>query len=260
MSNSKDEIVSNVPLFDVSVRMGKGRRIEEVERLAHEAAGMPAANIKALVGALRGGSSVKVGSKVTRERADQAGASFVKAGLEVDITPVLSISAIEQAVDDGKTLCPACSVRVLLPENRQCPSCGVFVDKITDEMLLKKKLMEQERRKLEFMASSDLKESERKARAAMELALREQIRKELEKEFGIGPEAGLFKGKAGRIRAAGLAGLLLVAFGGGHMVSALTGPGSKAGAAGASPKGPDGICPKGFLKVCLNMGCVLPCK
>ncbi len=231
MSDSKDEIVSGVPLFDVSVRMGKGRRIEEVERLAHEAAGMPAANIKALVGALRGGSSVKVGSRVTRERADQAGANFLKAGLEVDITPVLSISAIEHAVDDGKTVCPACSVRVLLPENRQCPSCGVFVDKITDEMLLKKKLMEQERRKLEFMAASDLKESERKAREAMELALREKIRKELEKEFGIGPEHGLFKGKAGRIRAAGLAGLLAVAFAGGHFLSTVTGSSSKSAAA-----------------------------
>ena len=102
-----DNLVSDVPLFDVTVRLAKGMRIEEVERLGVEAAGMPAANVANLVKALRAGPTVKVGSKVTRERADQAAVTFAKAGLAVDITPVLSISAVEAVQDDGKIACPA---------------------------------------------------------------------------------------------------------------------------------------------------------
>ncbi|MBX3654548.1 MAG: hypothetical protein KF686_10215 [Ramlibacter sp.] len=208
-----------VPLFDVVVSMPAGARLEDIERLASEVAGLPPERIEKLLSVLRSVPQAKIGSGVTRERADKARDQFTKAGLTVTINPVLTIQSMVTGSFDGKYTCPACKARVVLPESRQCPNCGVFVDKVTEEALLRRKLMEQEQRKLDFQAARDAKEAEEKTRRALEAALREKIREELEAKYGLGKKQGIFGGKAGAFRLVTLVALVAAAFVGGKGVT-----------------------------------------
>jgi tetratricopeptide (TPR) repeat protein len=135
----------------------------------------------------------------------------------VTVTPLLTIQAAMAGSLDGTTVCPACDKRVVLPENRQCPACGIFVDKVTDEFLLRRKLLEQERGKIEFAQAKSAKDSDKRARELMEASVRAKVRAELEKEYGIKEEKpGLFPGSARLFKALGMIALLLVAFMGGR--------------------------------------------
>lgn len=210
---------SKTPLFDVMVAMPPGARLEEIERLARSETDIASDRIDRLVSALRSTPQVKIGVAVSRDRADKAKEQFGKTGLQVTITPVLSIQAAMAGSYDGTHLCPACETRVVLPENRQCPSCGVFVDKVTDEFLLRRKLLEQERGKIEFQQAKSAKDSEKRSRELMEASLRAKIREELEKEYGLGEKKGLLQGVSGPVRAAALLGLVAIAFLGGRGLS-----------------------------------------
>lgn len=128
---------------------------------------------------------------------------------------------------DGTFSCPACQKRGVLPENRQCPACGIFVDKVTDEFLLRRKMMEQERGKIEFQQAKSLKDSDKRAREMMEAAIRAKVREDLEKEYGIKEKRGLFQGSSGLFRGIGLIGLMAIAFFGGRGFSLEGLPGSK---------------------------------
>jgi hypothetical protein len=218
MSEAEAVPVSDVPLFDVVVSVPSGTRLEDVERLAGDA-GIAPERVAALISALRSVPKAKIGAAVSRERADKAKQQFSKAGLEVHVTPVLSLGAMVTGSFDGKHHCPACNTRVVLPENRQCPNCGVYVDKITEEELLRRKIMEQERNKLEFQATRDAKENEKRIRDALEAAVRAQVRAELEAEYGLSGKKGLFGSKAGIAKLAGVLGLAAVAFIGGRAAS-----------------------------------------
>ena len=205
---------SEIPLFDVFVRAPEDTSLQNIERLVQAVPGQSPANMERLIKALRNGPQVKIGGGVSQERADRARAQFSKAGLVVVISPVLVLQSMMTGAFDGLFVCPACNGRVLLPTNRQCPDCGVFVDKVTEEFLLKRKIMEQERAKLTYQADRDTKESLKLSRQAMEAAIRAQVRKELEAEMGY-RSGGLFGGKVGLMRATGIAGMLALAFAGG---------------------------------------------
>jgi hypothetical protein len=169
--------------FDVVVRMPAGRRIEDVATMA-DAAGIRPDHIENMMKALRNGPAVKIGAAVNRQRADKAKDQFTRAGLSVEVTPVLSLSAVTTGAFDNLFSCPNCGQRVQLPENRQCPHCSVFVDKVTDEMILRRKLREKERAALDFRTSRDQQNAEKSTKESLEARLRAEIRKELEAELG----------------------------------------------------------------------------
>ncbi|MBS7806237.1 hypothetical protein [Variovorax sp. PCZ-1] len=212
-----NDVESDEALFDIVVQLAPGSSLERVKDKAINELGMEPLKVEALVRALQSGPATRIGSSVPKSRAEKARDDFTRAGLKITLTPVLSISKMKAAESDGKTMCPACDVRVILPENRQCPNCNVFVDKVDEQFILRKKLIEQERRRAEMSQDREKKASEKTKREAMEREMREQIRKEIEEEMGISDrQAG---GAAVKIKMAVAAlGLAGVAFIGGKAV------------------------------------------
>ncbi len=231
------EIESDEALFDIVVQLGTGTSLETVKDKAINEVGMDPLKVEALARALQSGPTARIGSAVPKSRAEKARDDFTRAGLRVTLSPVLSISKMTAAETDGKTVCPACDARVFLPENRQCPSCNVFVDKVDEQFLLRKKLLEQERRRAEMGADREKKASAKANKEAMERELREQIRKEVEAEMGLG--AGKGGGKSAKLKmAVAVLGIAGVAFFGGRLAAGggLMGPGDDSkGVAGKPP-------------------------
>ncbi len=176
---------SSEALFDVVVKVPSGAKLEDIERMALGPAGIRADRVESLIKALRSVPQAKIGAGVPRARADAAKEQFTKAGLTVEITPVLSIQVKTDGAFDGLFGCPSCKQRVTLPENRQCPNCGVFVDKVTDEAQMRRRIMEQERAKLDFQASRGAQQAEKMTRDQLEAQLRAEVRAELEAKMGI---------------------------------------------------------------------------
>ncbi len=141
------------------------------------------------------------------ERAEEERARFTKAGLLVEVTPLLTLQTLVAGSYDGLEGCPACGKRAVMPKNRQCPSCGVFIDKLTDEYLLKKKIMQQELGAIQFQKNQSAKNTTKDIKTATEAAIRAQVREELEKKYGIS-KGGFLKGK-GAILAIGLVAVAL---------------------------------------------------
>ena len=203
-----ESIDSAVPLFDVVISMPPGAKLETIQKLAETEAGLPPDRVERLIQVLRSTPNAKVGAAVTMERAEEERARFTKAGLLVEVTPLLTVQTLSVGSFDGLEGCPACGKRSVMPKNRQCPSCGVFIDKLTDEYLLKKKIMQQELGAIEFKKSQSDKNSSKDIRASTEAAIRAQVREELEKKYGIS-KSGFFKGKGSML----LASLVAVALG-----------------------------------------------
>jgi hypothetical protein len=229
---------TEVPVFDVVVTMGTGVTTADVERLALQYGELSKGQMEGLLRAFQNGPRVKVGDHVTKERADKAKEQFGKLGLIVTVVPMLSLQVKAEGDFDGRFLCRACNNRVDLPVNRQCPSCGMFVDKITDEWLLKKKIMEQERAKLDSQINRDDKAMKKANQKSLEDAIRAKIREELEEEYGIKKDGGLFSGKQGLVRVAGVVGLVAAAFIGGGMIPAGSMPWSKSAQSSSTSKDP----------------------
>lgn len=203
-----ESIDSAVPLFDVVISMPPGAKLETIQRLAETEAGLPPDRVERLIKVLRSTPNAKVGAAVTMERAEEERARFTKAGLLVEVTPLLTVQTVSAGSYDGLEGCPACGKRAVMPKTRQCPSCGVFVDKLTDEYLLKKKIMQQELGAIEFQKSQSAKNTSKDIKASTEAAIRAQVREELEKKYGI-KKGGFFKGKGAIL----LASLVAVALG-----------------------------------------------
>ncbi|MBI2772264.1 MAG: hypothetical protein HYX47_21775 [Burkholderiales bacterium] len=220
MSEQEDQGLKEaaVPLFDIVVRMPPGARLEDVARLA-QAAGVPAERVEKLVTVLRSVPQAKIGASVPRDRADRAREQFGKAGLIVEITPVLTVQHMVTGAFDGMHECPGCKTRVVLPENRQCPNCGVFVDKVTDDVLLRRKIMEQEKSQMDFRSARDAKDTEKRIRESLEASIRAKVRAELEEKYG-GKKGGFLGRFAGAARIAGAGLLVAVAFLGGKGTTA----------------------------------------
>ncbi len=197
MQNPDSEtIYSAVPLFDVVISMPSTATLETIQELATTQAAMPLDRVHRLINVLRSSPHAKVGSAITLERAEEEKIRFTKAGLQVDITPVLTLQTTTSASYDGMETCPACGKRSAMPESRQCPSCGVFIDKLTDDYLVRKKLIEHERELIEIQQSQAASNSEKSARESVEAAIREQIKKEFEKKYGLS-KGSLIEGKSG---------------------------------------------------------------
>ncbi len=212
---------ASVPKFNVVVSMPAGLTLEKLEKVGLEVVRMDPKKLAVLVNAFRNGPQVMVGKEVTRERVDAVKDDLARMGLEVTVNPVLAIQEIQEGTHYR---CPACAKTVELPENRQCPACGVFVDKVTKEFLLRKKIMEQERGKMALIASKQAADRELENTRSMEDAIRRQIRDELEEEFGLKKRGGLFQGRTGLMRATALFLLVGAAFAGGNVFNSMRSP------------------------------------
>ena len=212
---------ASVPKFNVVVSMPSGLTLERMEPVGLEELRMDPKKVAGLVNAFRNGPQVMVGKEVTRERVEAVKEDLTRMGLEVTVTPVL---AIQEHHEETHYKCPACAKTVDLPESRQCPACGVFVDKVTKEFLLRKKIMEQERGKMAMLASKQAADRDLENTRSMEDAIRRQIRDELEEEYGLKKKSGLFEGRTGLIRGVGLLLLIGAAFAGGNVVNAMRNP------------------------------------
>ena len=230
---SPKEDEADIAKYDITVELQKGITLEQFRQNAIEVVGIQEARVDALVKVLRSGPNARIGADIPQDRAFKARDDFTQAGLKVTLTAVLALQKMTPTATDGKVPCPACDVRVVLPENRQCPNCGVFVDKVTPEMLLRKKLLEQEKRKMEMRQDIEAKGDVKKQQEAMEKRVRDEIRAELEEEYGLAKD-GASMSKATKIKLAGAAlGLAAVAFLGGRLLG-----GSSAGSESAAAGGP----------------------
>lgn len=209
---------SDIPLFDIWVRLPPDADLDDIEHRGREFAGIREDQLASLLQGLRNSPQAKIGSAVSRERADNAKTRFSKAGLLVEVAPLLTIQTKMMGAFDGRYFCPACQNSVELPENRQCPSCGIFVDKVDEDFLLKRRLKEQERNKIEAQMTRDTKNTDKRNRELREASIRAQIRKELEEEYGLNKKAGVFSGKAGLVRGVAALVVLGVAYAGGQYV------------------------------------------
>ena len=212
------QVKAGTELFDVTVKVPKGARMEDIERQGREA-GISADRMGPLMKALRSIPECKIGNAVSRERADKAKEQFSKAGLLVEIVPVLAIAA---SAFEAISVCPGCGQRVTLPENRQCPNCGVFVDKITEEYLLRKKLMQKERAIIEAGMDHDGKKIDQRSKQSIEAAMRARVKKELEAEYGIN-KGGLLGNAKGLLKMGGMlaVGVVIAVFAGGNGFASL---------------------------------------
>ena len=228
---------SENPMYDISVSVPSGGSIEMIREKAVNELGLPEEKADAIVRALNSGPNATLGRNVPKDRAEKARDDFTKIGLRVELSAVLSLRKMVATESDGRMVCPACQKRVVLPANRQCPDCNVFVDKVTEEFLLKRKLMEQERARAEAQLDRDAKQGAQRSRDELERALREKIRAEIEEEYGLSEKGkGLFSGKAGRVRVlAGLA-LLVGAIFAGRFSSQIPGLAGTASAQAATGK------------------------
>ena len=232
----EDEL--EVVKYDISVELQKGVTLEQFRQTAIEVVGIQEARVDALIKVLRSGPNARIGAEIPQDRAFKARDDFTQAGLQVTLSAVLALQKKTVTASDGKVSCPACDARVVLPENRQCPNCGVFVDKVTPEMLLRKKLLEQEKRKMEMRQDIEQKGDLKKQQDAMEKRVRDEIRAELEEEYGL-TDGGARMSKATKIKLAGAAlGLVAMAFLGGRFLGGGAGgstgnPATVAGTPGA---------------------------
>ncbi|NJS36034.1 MAG: hypothetical protein HC765_05695 [Brachymonas sp.] len=128
-----NQVESDEALFDIVVQLATGSSLERVKDKALNDLAMEPPKVEALIRALQSGPTARIGSSVPKSRADKARDDFTKVGLKVTLSPVLSISTMTAAESDDKTVYPACDKRVILPENRQCPACHVFVDKVDEQ-------------------------------------------------------------------------------------------------------------------------------
>jgi hypothetical protein len=178
------------PGFDVLVRLPSGARLDQVKSRG-EAAGVTAERLDALVNALRNLPQVQIGKNVSRARADAAKTLYEQCGLVIEINPVLALETKRATLEIS---CPSCRQRVIVTDKGQCPGCGVFVEKFTDDYMQKKRQLELDRAKLRH-------DMEAEFQAKLDAALVEKLRKQ-----------GVFKGRSGAMRAAALVGLLGAAF------------------------------------------------
>ena len=81
-------IDSDIPLYDVIIRLPPGVQLETIQKLAETQAGLPPDRVERLIKVLQSTPNAKVGAAVTLERAERERARFAKAGLDTEIVPL----------------------------------------------------------------------------------------------------------------------------------------------------------------------------
>ncbi|MFZ2986643.1 hypothetical protein, partial [Ideonella sp.] len=201
------------PLFDVFVSLPPQADLELIQQRAVADAGIVLAQIELVLRTLKSVPSVRIGASVSRERADKAKLRFTRAGLLVEVNPVLQLAPKTESGYDGRMVCPACGVRVLVTEDRRCPECEVYVDKVDKSVLLRKKIREQEQARIAAQLALNARQVEVDNDESMEATIRNQIREELEAQYGLNRANRWLGGKWGPARGLAVLGLVgVVAF------------------------------------------------
>jgi hypothetical protein len=118
-AGAKDSIDT---LYDLYVRLDDGVTFDEVKQRALNIVQMEASKVDALINALQAKCRVCIGTGVDEKRADAAWQKMTRIGLVMEAEVSLALKGVSFN-------CPACKQPVELSEKRQCPNCGVFVDK-----------------------------------------------------------------------------------------------------------------------------------
>ncbi len=111
--------------YDLYVKQGDGVDLDEVRDRALNIVQMEPAKTEALINALQGGNRVCIGKGVSEERAESAWQKMTRIGLEFEAEVSLALVGVVYN-------CQSCQQSVQLTTDRQCPKCGVFVDKLTE--------------------------------------------------------------------------------------------------------------------------------
>ncbi len=171
--------------FDVIVSMPMNIEKSILRQKAVAGLGTTPENVDALLDSLAKHRVVKVKASILRDEADAVAEKFSAVGFRVELKHSLSIKKTVDVPQDKKIECPACDEFMLPTEDRQCPLCGVFIDKLTAEFLTRKRLMKQERLRLSAILEGQQRDNERTAQAELEKRIRDEIRAEIEKELGL---------------------------------------------------------------------------
>lgn len=216
--------VLDEPRFDVTVRVPANLRMEELQRRALEDARMAPEKVALLMQKLAHVPYAKVGSAVNKERAERARRDLAATGLEVEITPVLALAPVVEGRPAVAYSCPACGNAVTLTADRQCPSCGVYVDKVSKEEILRRRLLAEEQKRVETLTTQDASQREKERLAKLEEEMRRRIRAELEQKYGLKTKENFVTGRGGAWRMLGVLALTAMAFAGGFGVNQLIHP------------------------------------
>ena len=209
------------PQFDVFIRVPPHEQVDLLAGRLRSVLGMDELKVQSIVNRLRSMPVIQIGAKVSKGAADKAASDFKRVGFNVELQPVLALQ-IKAQVGKRPYECPSCEAETVLTAQRQCSQCGVYVDKLTEEFLLHKKISKEERRRAETLAAKDVEARARNAKNRAEALLRDKIRKELEEELGIKKvKISIFSGRAGLVRAGGVLLLIGGAFAGGMGASSL---------------------------------------
>ncbi|MFN5350295.1 MAG: hypothetical protein ACK5A0_12270 [Polaromonas sp.] len=180
-------------LFDVVISMPPTAKLETIQELATTQAAMPHDRVKRLIEVLRSSPHARVGSGITLERAEEEKIRFTKAGLQVEIIPPLTLATTTSGSYGGMGPCPACGKISVMTKSGQCPSCGIFIDK----------LMQQDNEATEFQPPQAAINAEKSAP--------EPGKKDFEKEYGLS-KGSLIEGKSGFLIGITLAALASLAY------------------------------------------------
>ena len=171
--------------FDVIVSLPMSMDKAVLTQRAIDGLGVPPDAVERLMTSLTQHRILKVKSGVDRKLADETAEKFEKVGFRVEIAHCLGLRKAAPVQTDGKVECPACDTKVIPSPETQCPNCGVFINKLSEEFLERKRIMKRERARLEAMYGAEKAEAEKLRKAEAERIMREEILAELEKEFGI---------------------------------------------------------------------------
>lgn len=89
-----ESIDSAVPLFDVVISMPPDAKLETIQKLAESEAGLPPERVARLMTVLRSTPNAKVGAGLSLERAEEEKTRFTKAGLQVEVIPLLPVPSL----------------------------------------------------------------------------------------------------------------------------------------------------------------------
>jgi len=208
--------------YDLIVRLPEGVDPATLRQPLLQSLGLNPVKAEQLLQHLINHGASRVRREVSKDEADMAAASFQAAGLEVEIKAVLALLAKDAVVADSE--CPGCKRMMRPTPQRQCPHCGIFLDKIDRDKLRQKQIRDEELRKLNARLQREGELASQQQQEDSERALRNRIRAELERELGLHqPWRAFFRGTRGAVRAGVVVGMLGLAFWGGHRLGSLPG-------------------------------------
>jgi hypothetical protein len=170
--------------YDVVVSLPEWAERSIIEQQARQNLGVPEEMLAHLMKSIQDHRMVKVKTDVPREKADSTAKKFESVGFRAEVTHTLKLKKLTQKAKDNSTVCPACESKVIPLAETQCPNCGVYINKLTEEFLMRKRLMKKERDLVEFALRDQKKIEESTRRLEMEQKIRAQVKAELEHKYG----------------------------------------------------------------------------